>query len=305
MEASFNDGYFHWALVISCPTVGSSSATLDLSGTRDGQAVYGRVGIPVSGSRYVRSGVDFALCTMVARGKLSSAEYLQPWAQYHLALGFTQLLVYVEEEDTAWVEEALRSGTKSGQVTIVPFYFGKVSDRKELLTQGAMESHCLYQARGMAKWVAHIDIDEYFDFLRPDVNMRNYPFPKPDSKDVALVVANKFFGHIPGSRKVTSRFPCNIDAKSSYTYELGRRSKVIMRPEYVDALFPHFVVKRPGFTEVHPDPSSELRLNHFKGCDTIGDGCFVATQPYKKWGHLVNDGNDWKGRCEALLAATA
>lgn len=309
-EASFTDQNHHWALVISCPTssllANSSTAVLNLLGQRDEQVVYSRAAIPVSRSRYVQSGVDFALCTMVQRGSLTGAEYLQPWAQYNLALGFSQLLVYVEEADSAWVEKALHKDIKNGQVTIVPFYFGNVSEQRVFLMQGAMESHCLYQARGMAKWMAHADIDEYFDFLRPGVNLSNYLFPDTDSKDVALVVRSKFWGTIPDSSPVASRFPCNINGVSMYTHDVGKRSKVIMRPEYIDGLFPHFVVKRSGYTELHPDPSVELRLNHFKSCDARGQGCYGTVQHTWKSEHkkLLDDGNDWKDRCEALLGAT-
>jgi len=320
-EASFTDSDFHWALVISCPVssflVNSTTAFISLIGKRGDEVAYSRVGIPVSRSRFVRSGADFALCTMVQRtslagARLAGAAYLQPWAQYHVALGFDQLLVYVEEEDTAWAEKALRKAINRGQVTIVPFYFGNVSERRTFLLQGAMESHCLYQARGMAKWLAHADIDEYFDFMQTDVNMRNFPLPGPSSRDVALVVRSRFWGNIPDSRRMlvknmTSRYPCNINAQSMYTNGLGHRSKVIMRPDYVDGLFPHFVVKAPGYKEAHPDPYSKLRLNHFKLCDTSGEGCFGNTQENEKNGkkRLVDDGNDWRERCEALVAAGA
>jgi hypothetical protein len=131
---------------------------------------------------------------MVGNSNLTTAEYLKPWAQYHVGVGFTQLLVYVEEKDTSWVEDALRSFIKKDQVTIVPFYFGNISDKKDFLLQGAMENHCLYQARGMAKWIAHMDVDEYFDFLRSNVTIRDYPLPKSDSPDVAVLVRNQFRG---------------------------------------------------------------------------------------------------------------
>jgi hypothetical protein len=312
VEASFNDTSAegpspHWAIVISCPTIsalnGSSSARLNLMGKRKGQPVYDRFGIPVSQSRFVKRGVDYSICTMVDRGPLTKAEYLKPWAQYHLELGFSQLLVYVEENDTSWVEDALRNFIKKDQVTIVPFYFGGISDKKEFLTQGAMESHCLYQARGMTKWIAHIDVDEYFDFIRPNVNIRNYQLPNSDSHDVALVVRNQFWGALPESHRVDVPYPCHLNSKSQYIHEIGRRSKVIMRPEHIDALFPHYVVKQDGYTEVHPDPSTELRLNHFKWCDLSGHGCFGTEQSRtSRRKKLATDDGGWKQRCSHLLA---
>jgi len=305
----------HWALVIYCPRIpalkGLPSVRLNLRGKYNGSWVYDRYDIPVSESRFVKRDTDFAICTMVYRGPLTTAEYLKPWAQYHLAAGFSQLLVYVEENDTSWVEGALRKFIQKGQVSIVPFYFGKISDRKDFIMQGAMENHCLYQARGMAKWIAHIDVDEYFDFLRPDVNMRNYPLPKSDSSDVALVVRNQFWGTLTSSHRVNAPYPCHLNAKSAYIHQIGKRSKVIMRPEYIDVLFPHFVVKKDGYTELHPDPIFEMRLNHFKWCDTQGGGCFGTNQSDmgvdvgRKTFHkrLMADDSDWHTRCSDMLAA--
>jgi len=303
---------FHWSMVISCPTIsalkGSSSARLNLRANYNGSLAYERSGIPVSEGRFTKPNTEFAICTMVNSKIFTQAEYLKPWAQYHVALGFTQLLVYVDEKDTTWVEQALSSFILNGQVTIVPFYFGAVSDKKEFLTQGAMESHCLYQARGRAKWIAHMDVDEYLDFLQPNVNMRNYQLPKSDSSDVAVVVRNQFWGILPSSHRVDAPYPCHLNAKSKLINEPGLRSKVILRPEYVDALFPHYVIKQDGYTEVHPDPLSEVRLNHFKNCDALGNGCFgtvqsefdIARDRFGKM--LVADDSDWRRRCSDILA---
>jgi len=325
VEANFRDTSTrpspHWAMVISCPTMsalsGSSSARLNLKGTYKGFLAYNRSGIPVSASRFVKRDSDFVLCTMVDREPHTHAKYLQPWAQYHLAAGFTQLLVYVEEEDTSWVEDALRGFIRKDQVSIVPFYFGKISGQKKFLTQGAMENHCLYQARGMAKWIAHIDVDEYVDSMRPNVNMLNYRLPELNSKDVAVVLRNVFWGIMPESHRVDVPYPCHLNGRSEYVHPVGRRSKVIMRPEHIDALFPHFVIRQDGYTEVHPDATTELRLNHFKWCDTSGEGCFGTNQsrtnmavghtvkelgPNHKRKQLITDDSDWHGRCSNLLA---
>jgi hypothetical protein len=300
-------------MVISCPTIsalkGSPSARLSLRGKQNGTIAYERSGIPVSESRFVKPGTDFAMCTMINRGRLSTAEYLKPWVQYNLALGFTQLLVYIEEKDTSWVDEALYDFIQKGQVTIVPFYFGSISEGRDFHVQGAMESHCLFQSKGMAKWVAHTDIDEYFDFMKPNVNMRNYQLPEMDGV-AAVVVRNQFWGVLPSSHRVDAPFPCHVNAKSIHIHEPGLRSKVIMRPDHVDALFPHYVVKEDGFTDVFPDPLTELRLNHFKWCDTLGEGCFGTNQSEYDMTRnrtdkmLVTDDSGWRRRCADILAVT-
>jgi hypothetical protein len=313
VETSFRDDThkpsMHWTMTISCPMAsslngGSSSVRLNLKGMRWGKVVYSRSGIPVSEERFVKSGVDFAVCTMVDKSPYggTTAEYLKPWAQYHVGVGFTQLLVYVEEKDTSWVEEALRDFIKKDQVTIVPFYFGKLSDKREFLLQGAMENHCLYQARGRAKWIAHMDIDEYFDFMRSNVTIRNYPLPKSDSRDVAVLVRNQFRGIVqknPDDHRQDYPFPCHIDGKAFEIQNVTHRSKVIMRPEYVDAMFPHWVVKQAGYGEVHPDPLTELRLNHFKLCQASGYGCWALAT----WKTGLTYDGEWHSRCSDALAA--
>jgi len=145
VEESFRDETAkpspHWSLVISCPTVptsraslnGASSLRLNLRGEwrlRKPWALYERIGIPVSEARFVRPDTDFALCTMVYKGPLTTSFYLQPWVFYNLAAGFQQLLIYVEENDTSWIEDALKSFILKGQVTIVPFHFGSISEKR-------------------------------------------------------------------------------------------------------------------------------------------------------------------------------
>lgn len=301
VEASFKQSKYHWAIVISCPTMPTlskwSSPRLNLIGERNGQVTYDRFGIPVSETRFVKH-QSFALCTMVVRSKLTEAEYLMPWAQYHLAAGFTQLLIYIEEYDIAWAEEALRNFIEKGQVTIVPFYFGKVSAKRKFLTQGAMENHCVYQARGRAKWMAHTDIDEYFDFIGPYWDMRNQQLPELRSSDAALIVRSQFWGPTEqGFHRADSPFPCNINGKNDNYFKPHFRSKVILRPELILALFPHYVVMEAGSTEVYPDPETELRLNHFKLCETTGHGC--TGKP------LLPDPHNFTNRCEAMLARRA
>jgi len=84
-----------------------------------------------------------------------------------------------------------------------------------------------------------------------------------------------------------------------------------MRPEYIEALFPHYVIKRPGYTEAHPEALTELRLNHFKWCDTLGEGCFGTNQSNMDVGRktfhkkLQTDETDWKTRCSDMLAIGA
>jgi len=302
---------FHWAMVISCPTISglkdSSSARLNLRAKYNGSWAYERYGIPVSDSRFIKPDTDFAICTMLNNGRRSTAEYLKPWVQYHLAVGFTQLLFYVEEKNTSWIDEALHDFIQKDQVTVVPFFFGDISRGRDFHVQGAMEAHCLFQAKGMAKWVAHTDVDEYLDFMKPNANIRNQ-LPASDSSDVAVVVRNQFWGILPSSHRVDAPYPCHLNAKSIFIHEPGFRSKVILRPDYVDALFPHFVVKQDGYTEVHPDPLTEFRLNHFKWCDTLGEWCFGTNQSeydatrdrFDKM--LVADDSGWHSRCSDILA---
>lgn len=293
VEPSFSDRY-NWALVVSCPrSLDSSTTHLNLRARQGDKVTYERFGIPAKPATLVKNDLDYALCTMINRNALTEAEYLRPWAQYHLTAGFQQLLVYVEEPETTWAEEALRQFIQQDRVTIVPFYFGKVSAQKRFLMQGAMENHCLYQAKGKTTWLGHIDIDEYFDFIGAQFQLSQH-FSHLNSNDIALVGRSQFWGRRGTPVESGSPFPCNLVCKRKGYFSTGVRSKLIMKPQPVLAMFPHSIAHKPGHKVVTLNPEREMRVNHFKKCNTQGDGCTVKD-------HQCFEDLSFQDRCKAML----
>lgn len=289
--------FYHWAMVVSCPMkAGSLTASLSLRAEQGNNEVYKRKEIPVRVATHFQKDVDYALCTMLNRNSRSEAEYLRPWAQYHLKVGFQKLLIYVEEKNTTWVEEALNQFIKQDKVTILPFYFGKISDTRKNQMQGAMEHHCLYQAKGKATWLAHNDIDEYFDFIGDQFHLSQH-FPRVQSDEIAFAVQSQFWGsNAINSPTLGLPFPCNLACKAGQGNEYfpaGKRSKNIIKPQHVLAIFPHALIHEPHYRVIIPDPVKDLRVNHFKQCRTDGDGCYA---------NVCSEDFSFQDRCKAMLA---
>jgi len=273
-------------IVVSCPAPADldslQTARLDLEAVREGSVPYRHSGIKVEASSFLQDAVDFALCTMVNNGEGRGPEYLQPWVEYHIGLGFKQLLVYVEAADVSWVSDALGRHIKNGNVVLIPFYFGGMSDRGEFLLQGAMESHCLYQAKGRAKWLGHADIDEYFDIRALGDGQQqtlDSVFSSLRETDAIFSVRSVFWGWGSTSPQTNKQyegppFPCNLTIRNEVYFPGGTRSKIIMRPESVFALFPHEGFVKKGSQTRIANPNLEMRLNHYKRCTVHGNSCY-------------------------------
>jgi len=255
--------YRHHAMVLGCRLPEHMSRLpswrLGVSASGGGEAaLYERSRIPVNRGSVLRPGGEMALCTMINK----VTELLRPWAKFHASLGFEQILVYVEANDTSAVEENLRDLLDRGRVTIVPFYFGAVSDMGQFHLQAAMEQHCLYQARGRVTWLGHADEDEFFD-LRVDRSggLRSFLQRLP-SKAAAVSVRSQRWRPASHTEPGSISFPCFVACKRSGYNAPGRATKWIARPEQVSISNPH-VVESAGLVYT-ADPEEELRLNHFR-----------------------------------------
>merc|ERR1712039_423794 len=55
----------------------------------------------------------------------------------------------------------------SGRVKVIDFWYGDVSQQQKFFMQWGQEHHCVYWGKGRAKWIAHMDIDE---FIQPMIH---------------------------------------------------------------------------------------------------------------------------------------
>lgn len=244
--------------------------------TSTGKQLYKREGI------HVRENSIFGtsrtgLCTMAIKEAVASP-YIAEWVGYHLHLGFDQIVVYIEDKDPSWARVLLQDFIDQGNVRLVHFYFGALSDKRSWTMQQAQEQHCLYQARGKVFWLGHSDIDEYFQIMEPGGTLKGFldevptrlqtPYPVAVSVQSAM-----WYFHSDEEVKLAQRLPCDMTCKAPGFDEV--RTKLIMSPERVDYFSVHQLTRYVGRV-YFPTPHSEIRLNHFKAVPDgvrLGDAC--------------------------------
>lgn len=268
-EKSETFRWFHHALILGCPIPAQSMKSdkewfLSISARND-SVLYERKSIPVTKSTFVKPGANSVMCTMMFKEEQTAAT-LRPWIRFHMAQGFDQILLYVEDADPTWANEAIADMKEAENVTVVPFYFGEVSNQRAFHMQGGMENHCLYQARHRTEWLAHADIDEYFDIkVASGLGIQDYLKQTP-SDTAAIMVRSQFWVDAKRESHVDLPFPCFVTCKASGYFAAGIRSKWIARPTDVNIINPH-ILKAKGDSQIHDaDPTAEMRLNHFKEC---------------------------------------
>lgn len=260
-------------LVITCPVPdgGATASALSVTATVGrGRQVYARHGIHVR-KRVLFNRSDTALCTM-AINNASASPYMRQWVQYHLNLGFDQILMYIEDKDPSWAQKALRDFVEEGRVRLVHFHFGELSDSQEWIMQEAQEHHCLYHARGRVSWLGHCDIDEYFEVKKGgDLKRLLQTF---SANATGVVSVQSQFWYLP-KKHVSAKeaeLPCDMTCKDP-GYFTNKRQKLFMNPDNVSYYTIHEPTRFCGNFHV-ADPETEVRLNHFKAIpDGTGKKC--------------------------------
>lgn len=256
--------YRHHAMVLGCKLPEHMDKLpkwrLSVSALSGEEVLYERSRIPVERGSFFRDGTKIALCTMINR----VTELLRPWVAYHAASGFEQILLYMEEADTAAANEVLRDLVEEGRVTIVPFFFGAVSEQRDFHLQAGMEQHCLYQARGRVTWLGHADEDEFFELrTKPSGTLEGY-LKSQDREAVAISVRSQQW-RIAANVSVANgsvAFPCSVTCKRPGYAGKGKHTKWIAKPELISISNPHNV-DSTGLVH-NADPDHEIRLNHFR-----------------------------------------
>lgn len=304
--------WFHHALVLGCPMPSASDSTWYLTlVASDDRVFYERAGIPLVRNTMVKPGTGAVLCTMLFQEK-ETAAVLEPWARFHLSLGFDQILLYVEDEDASWANRAVANVPDPTKITVVPFYFGEVSKARAFHMQAGMESHCLYQARNRATWLAHADVDEYFDLLKTDsYSIADY-LGKLSPNTGAVMVRSQYWADALAEdhTDAAAPFPCYVTCKANSYLPNEVRTKWIARASQIKIINPHIVKTTAKDSLVHVgDPWHEIRLNHFRRCSP--KMALNAMQTGKKSECVILKGceaggdhtldNAWKARCTESL----
>lgn len=269
-------------MVVKCPTASpTDGSVLSVTATAHDKPLYERGSIPVCREAFDKP-LDLAACTMVANVS-DTHLLLRSWVQYHISLGVECIIVYVDEADNAFARSLLQDFLAAGQVRLVNFWFPRVSSIRNWRTQLAQDYHCLYWARGRARWMASMDIDEFFQ-----LTSGNKTIPEAlsylERSEVAAVQTRSAFWTFNTSAGLLAAqrrrdFPCAVACRELYEPGKDGRPKIPhMLPD--DYYFPQFIraklIINPENTiyfDVHrvavgtkpvykPSPTREMRLNH-------------------------------------------
>ena len=248
------DGDKH-TLILRCPLpaaalVGGTDATgrlkvaVELTAV-DPSPLLIYTGINACDRELVPADTHMGACVMFQEmSPLNTADTAAMWSRFMLDAGFTFLALYLDpmgnaEELEAQVHAALAPEIAAGKVATVLFH---MNDRYSLQTQSAQQNHCQWRFRGRAKWVAHLDLDEFVQPLAGFTSLAQVLAQyDDDDKVAALQVRNRFWDHHPLKNHSLTAFDAwNLvwrDARPTVT----GREKIISKSELVDYISVHKV----------------------------------------------------------------
>ncbi len=231
---------------------------------------------------------------MIAVGAIfrDEAPYLREWIEFHRLMGVEKFYL-LDNLSTDSFREVLAPYIQKGIVDLSswPLEHGNVVEWNEI--QCLAYDRILHKARGQAKWLALIDIDEFlfspqFDHL--DKVLSSF-------EEAGGVCVNwQAFGtsgisQIPSNQLLIE----SLNLKWPISTGTNHHVKSIIRPDRVESCIdPHYVEYKAGFFQVNTNktrfegklsPTIEidlLRLNHY----TIRDEFYFKNQKIprlKKW----------------------
>ncbi len=174
----------------------------------------------------------------------NEAAYLKEWVEYHRLVGVEHFWLYDNESDDNW-EEVLQPYIQEGLVEVM--HWPLIADSIWYVpTQIAAFKDGLYRAKGRAKWVAVIDIDEFVVPMKESslTDCINKHF----SGASAIYASWLHFGTGGVSLSVGEPILCRLTASSHIKYSKNRVGKSIVRPEDIsieETWYPHHFVLHP------------------------------------------------------------
>eukprot|EP00277_Geminigera_cryophila_P017367 CAMPEP_0179445836 /NCGR_PEP_ID=MMETSP0799-20121207/29273_1 /TAXON_ID=46947 /ORGANISM="Geminigera cryophila, Strain CCMP2564" /LENGTH=248 /DNA_ID=CAMNT_0021234259 /DNA_START=923 /DNA_END=1669 /DNA_ORIENTATION=- len=181
---------------------------------------------------------------------------LLPWILYHRMQGVEHFLIYTEYPISSNQTEILRPLVEAGIVSLLNWLW---PTKLGFSMQQAQQNSCLYQMRGISKWVALHDIDEFFVPLSQVRVVEFLQHPKNSVRagiqtSSAYVHRNDVFPFQLGDLKASNK------RSKIFAHE---REKCIVKPMNIHTFSVHSASWKEG--QIHKVSSSnEMRLDHFK-----------------------------------------
>ncbi len=228
----------------------------------------------------------------------NEAPYLKEWIDYHLKVGVNHFWIYTNNcEDNT--NEVLKPYVDSGTLEVIDWP-SQLQDNEyhdfTFVIQPGSYNDCMNRSRGISKFVAVIDTDEYI--VAPSKEPLGYILESKYSNVSGLFLnwqcygtSNEYADLIDGHKYITHK----LLNKMRWNQEWNCNGKLIVQPEHVTSFwYPHDCY----FTENHwsvntnylPHPRGgnnpvlidTLRLNHYWARD-LEFFHTVKMKRYSKW----------------------
>ncbi len=179
------------------------------------------------------------------------APYLKEWIEFHRLVGVEHFYLYNHRSTDDW-KAILTPYIASGVVEVTNETTEAADNRTFNKLQSACYTECLKRTRGVSKWVAFIDIDEYlFPVKEQKLNtlLQRY-------EDCACVCVNWLMFGTSGVRKIPSEKLLieTLTSCTSGSYRENYYVKSIVQPERVTHfLNPHHPQCCEGYSQVNTD----------------------------------------------------
>ena len=186
--------------------------------------------------------------------------YLREWIEFHKLVGATHFYLYNNCSADGYLS-VLKPYIDAGEVDLIDWPIPAMSWNEWIHeVQPAAYVNCIKHAKGKAKWLALIDIDE---FLTP-ISGTSVPEILKDYEEFAGVCFNwKTFGHSwlfdqPADQLMIESLI--LTAPHDRATNLGVKS--IVRPEFVEGCkHPHYVIYKEGYYNVNSDKVRDIDVN--------------------------------------------
>lgn len=215
---------------------------------------------------------DLAICAIFR----NEGPYLREWIEYHRLLGVEHFYLYNHKSTDEFIP-ILTPYIAKGIVELKHAHSKRKTGHPPLVGFNAIQvdsyNRCLVKARGVSKWVAFIDLDE---FILPSDPVDLPTFLSHYASYAGLVINWRCFGtshlqRMNKKRPMIEQLICCSDPN----LPINAHVKSIVRPELVDHFCnPHYAIYLPGCVAVdaHFEPQAGplsaikhdlIRINHY------------------------------------------